>query len=337
MNNLFIKYCSQFRRQRAPFQSKNFAKFIMLCGKGIKENIVDNRKLTSNILENKRDDVFVIYTEDVFSVIEKHKDLEDMDLLRFEELLVEISDGVILYLESFGSATELGAFAYLDSLAKKTLVFVDKKHTNSGSFIDAGPLKRISQLTKSSTNLGGVVFTKFLSNENIDFGGSNFSRIINFAKEKTVSLNSENLIESEENKSINIRPSLLVYFIIDLVFVFDFVDRKHIYNLLSKILVGQKYSFDFIIESRNKFNSLLVQIYIIDLLIEWGILKTVKSLKNDSELLSINYELFDNKSSISSTLGKVLFLNKMYTENEYINFKLKNRQMNLNLYGNVYE
>lgn len=309
----------------------------MLCGKENRNNILDNREITDRILQNKRDDVYSIYSERVFSIIEDHETESNIDLLKFEELLVEISDGVILFLESYGTATELGAFAYLDSLAKKMLVFVQSQYEEDKSFINTGPIKRIQNLTNPNDNLGGVIFTKYLENGNIDFGHDNYIRILRFLNSKTVSLDNENLTFIDQDKKIMVRPALLIYFIIDIVFVFDYIEKNDIYSAISYVLTGKKYSIDFIIASRNEFNSILIWDYIVDMLIKWKILQVAKSKKNDIKLLTVNHDSLINKTSIYPTFGKVLFTGTMYGNSEFMKYKVDNRKHIINTYGDVYE
>ena len=70
--------------------------------------------------------------EDVFS-----------DLLELEEHLADISDLIILFVESPGSIAELGVFAASSVLEPKTLAIVNNSHPTDGSFIADGPLKRL--------------------------------------------------------------------------------------------------------------------------------------------------------------------------------------------------
>ncbi|MBK2404799.1 hypothetical protein EPJ90_08155 [Erysipelothrix sp. strain 2 (EsS2-7-Brazil)] len=330
MDIKMISFCSQYRRK----QKSNlvYAKFIMLCGKQT-SNSLDNRKHTNNIL-SKRKDVFTIYSEEVFSILNpNHK----IDLLKFEELLVEISDGVILFLESMGTAAELGAFAYLDVLAQKTLVFCDSKFEKDQSFINGGPLKRIIEFSDVEQNLGGVVYTKFLENQNIDFGSSDiYPKIISFANKKTISISVENLSIDTELREISIKPQLLVHYLIDVIFVFEIVKRSEIYEILSLLLTKSNYKFKIKFESLNKFNSAALKEYFIDLLIKWKIvMETPISTDNDS-ILEINFESIDSRSVISKSLGKALFTNSLFESKEFLFHKANLMKNNKRKFGKYY-
>lgn len=334
MSESMIKFCSKFRRKRMT--AEHYAKFVMLCGKQVSDNpnsSPDNRDMTSKIL-SKRGDVYTIYSEEVFSILDSN---DNMDLLKFEEVLVEISDGVIIYLESMGTSAELGAFAYLDSIASKTLVFSDEKFVKDKSFIKGGPLKRIENNSNPEFNLGGVVHTKFLSTGNIDFGNSeNYSRIVKFGTPKTISVDKNNLNIIEKEKIV-IKPQLLMHYLIDIIFVFEYIRRDSIYQILSRILSGQNLSFEVKFESQNEFNQDNLKQYIIDLLIRWNIITEVESDRNLPTLLKINLENLSRRRKIGESFGKALFTRKMFETSEYLSVKSANRDYINKNYGKTYE
>lgn len=75
--------------------------------------------------------------------------------MTFEEFLAEVSDAIILFVESPGSFCELGAFAYADSLfSDKMIVVLDEAYRNSRSFISTGPV------LKASDNGSKVVYAE---------------------------------------------------------------------------------------------------------------------------------------------------------------------------------
>ena len=62
------------------------------------------------------------------------------DILSFETEFAEIVDLVILFSESQGSFTELGAFSMIKEIAERLLVVIDDENYNEDSFIKLGPL-----------------------------------------------------------------------------------------------------------------------------------------------------------------------------------------------------
>jgi hypothetical protein len=125
------------RKIRLEAINLNLPKFLFLCGK--KPEKFDNRFIIKNFYSKKRPDINCIYTEDLWEFF----DSGEIDLLTFEEFLAELSDGIILFIESYGTSCELGAFTIKDSLIKKMLVFDDLQHKLTKSFINDGPIKKI--------------------------------------------------------------------------------------------------------------------------------------------------------------------------------------------------
>lgn len=333
MNRDLIRFCKMYRRKIATHEV--VAKFVMLCGKKPTEGIEDNRSLTRKILNTQRKDVFTIYSEEIFSII---ADEDKIDLLKFEELLVEISDGVILFLESMGTAAELGAFTFIDKLAKKTLVFVDEKFERNDSFINGGPLAKIKSIVDPNQDDGDVIFSKLLDNSNIDFGNPNiYNKITSFSSNKKLSLSQENFSIDENNHIIKIKPQLLVFFVIDALFVFDYIPKNEVYNCLISVIKDRKYEFKVVFDSNNEFGVDIIQKYIIEMLIKWKIINSKYSVKGNEELLYINFEHFSNNLLSSNFLGKTLFTKSMYDQKEYFHYKLLNRKEITKKFGDVYE
>lgn len=65
------------------------------------------------------------------------------DILTFEAHIAQISELIVLFSESFGSAAELGAFAMVPDIAHRLLVVIDDEHFNAHSFISLGPIRAL--------------------------------------------------------------------------------------------------------------------------------------------------------------------------------------------------
>ena len=65
------------------------------------------------------------------------------DILSLEADIAQISDLIILFSESFGSAAELGAFAMVPDIAPRLLVVIDDHHYEDNSFIKLGPIRSL--------------------------------------------------------------------------------------------------------------------------------------------------------------------------------------------------
>lgn len=115
-----------------------YPKFVFLCGKAYRDGEYDetNRGITQKYLCRKSDDVFIVLSEKLW---EDSFD-SNIDLLTFEEFLAEVSDSIILFVESPGSFCELGAFAYAEKLfSDKLIIVIDEKFRGDKSFIITGP------------------------------------------------------------------------------------------------------------------------------------------------------------------------------------------------------
>ena len=115
-----------------------YPKFVFLCGAAYSENEYDktNRGVIDKYLKSKSDDIFIVLSERLW---EDSFD-SNIDLLTFEEFLAEVSDAIILFVESPGSFCELGAFAYAEKLfSDKLIIVIDEKYNGDKSFIITGP------------------------------------------------------------------------------------------------------------------------------------------------------------------------------------------------------
>lgn len=65
------------------------------------------------------------------------------DILTFEAHIAQISELILLFSESFGSAAELGAFSMVKDIAHRLLVVIDDEHYNANSFISLGPIRAL--------------------------------------------------------------------------------------------------------------------------------------------------------------------------------------------------
>lgn len=123
-----------------------YPKFIFLCGKGFDKNIKDsywstNRGTIHRYMEKLLPDINIVLSEQLWEDGFDSK----IDLLTFEEFLAEVSDAIILFVESPGSFCELGAFAYADALfSDKMIIVLDEQYRDDRSFIATGPVLKAS-------------------------------------------------------------------------------------------------------------------------------------------------------------------------------------------------
>lgn len=148
-----------------------YPKFIFLCGKGFDKSKKDsyknsNRGIIQDYIKKLLPDVNIVLSEQMW---EDGFD-ESIDLLTFEEFLAEVSDVIILFVESPGSFCELGTFAYADVLfGDKLVVVIDEKYRDSRSFISTGPVLKAkkdgSKVVYAQIEDGALLASSELRNE----------------------------------------------------------------------------------------------------------------------------------------------------------------------------
>ncbi len=73
------------------------------------------------------------------------------DILSFESDIAQLSELIILFSESFGSAAEMGAFSMVPEIALRLLIVIDDKHYSIQSFITLGPIRYLENEYKGSS------------------------------------------------------------------------------------------------------------------------------------------------------------------------------------------
>lgn len=213
-----LKRCTTTRNQRIY---PHLPKFIFLCGKHITEG--KNRKLIKTFFKTiGRNEVFCFYAEDLFDSNKR----KELDLLTFEDYLAELSDGIILFVESYGTACELGAFAMKDNLIPKMLVINDKKHKASESFISDGPIKKI--IATYPNNVIHTDIDAIFSNHNLH------NQLKNFINKKTCKIN------KKENE---VKLNSFVIELLEMIYLFGPVISKELFYIYNYIKGFTRFSF----------------------------------------------------------------------------------------------
>ncbi|MFA5576926.1 MAG: retron St85 family effector protein [Tissierellaceae bacterium] len=109
-----------------------------LCG----SNNMDFRDKLKERIEGKG--IKVIYAENLFEAIVHNK--SKANHLDLEQMLASNVELIVIILESPGAMVELGMFSNNANEIKKLLVLMDDKYRMKESFINYGPIKKISDL-----------------------------------------------------------------------------------------------------------------------------------------------------------------------------------------------
>lgn|GEM_PF-6272000 len=126
-----------FRKTDFSYGGGQYLDFVFLCGKKTEDG--DNRSQITERLLKTNDFQYPLYSEKTFKLFEA----ANLDLLKTEEVLADISSRILIIVESFGSACELGAFSLVDSSVPKLLIIQNRLFKDDGSFVEDGPLKKI--------------------------------------------------------------------------------------------------------------------------------------------------------------------------------------------------
>ena len=149
------------------FSAPDEWRLVLLCGKSLPSIATSSASLSARLfnllnIRNKLSskpsltnrEVLLKYAQgsankQKFFFAEKilHKDFDEsgLDLLRGEKYLADIVDCIFIFLESWGTAAELGAFAINNNLCEKLLVVNDIQYKQNNSFISKGPLKLVDR------------------------------------------------------------------------------------------------------------------------------------------------------------------------------------------------
>ncbi|EPV2480615.1 retron St85 family effector protein [Enterobacter ludwigii] len=119
---------------------------IFLCGGDVANHQSGRHQFSQFLAKAKNVDVF--YPEDLFDDLLAGQGQHS--LLSLENILAEAVDVIILFPESPGSLTELGAFSNNESLRKKLICIQDVKFKSKRSFINYGPIRLLRSFNSSS-------------------------------------------------------------------------------------------------------------------------------------------------------------------------------------------
>lgn len=192
---------------------------IFLCGKQKDGYGNTNREIVGKYLSEKSDIIKIVLSEE----LNKSSNKDNFDLLTFEELLLDLSDELILFVESYGTVAELGAFSMseLGNNYSKLIIINDNKYLNEKSFISEGPIKKLRELG-SIVEYGNINDGALLSERNI-LNVLN-ALVSNSKKVRTKKVNS--------TEKISINP--FIFEILELLELYQPIDKNTLLNIYKK-------------------------------------------------------------------------------------------------------
>ena len=139
-------------------EDETIPRFVFVCGEQILDengNLIDEAilEVQNNIrylimkkfIKYKQCEEYEKVSHPAQCIISEYlyTDDKEIDILTFEEVLAEISECIIIIVESPGTYCELGAFALNEVFPDKTIVVNEDNPQYKKSFITKGPIKKI--------------------------------------------------------------------------------------------------------------------------------------------------------------------------------------------------
>jgi len=155
----------QDKKRKKSFTGSNYFSLSFLCGKKEEAGIVSNRDFIKNVIF-KGTNIISVVAEQIYDSFS----YDWLDLLTTEEIILDFSTAVIVIIESYGSATELGAFSVANYNIPKIWVIENKEFKLDNSFINNGPLKKIGRQNN-------IIYLEFQNDGSIVWDGKSISTL----------------------------------------------------------------------------------------------------------------------------------------------------------------
>src|SRR5262249_3851407 len=117
---------------------------LFVCGGPVSGATASMRGEFINWAKTGLPDFAVLLAEDAFREASFAGPPRFINLARFEKLVADISDCIIIFPESAGSYAEVGYFAAIEEVRTKVLVVNDRKFEAVDSFVSLGPVSTIN-------------------------------------------------------------------------------------------------------------------------------------------------------------------------------------------------
>jgi len=271
--NQVSKYISpeSYKREKTPI-------IVFLCGKKIKENADEktNREYVIKYFEKDGNNLITLLSEHLW----QDEFLSEIDLLTFEEFIVEICDYILIFVESYGSACELGAFTYHNKqYQKKLVVYMHSKFKNDKSFINQGPIEKIRKIGQR------VIYTDWdkglLGDEEVL---KSLIDVSSFQDRSTKRYHKE--IRENGNENVKIYLTTFLYEICELINLLQPISSKELISFYKRLKNIE--SFTFIKSDKNEFSSPIQVKHILKLL------SVIGYISISSDLIKLNKRIIDS-------------------------------------------
>ena len=214
LRNNELKIVAEMIRDHVFVPTYSMKNTIFLCGASVSDQTTGRHKM-AELLKDK-DRYELLYPEDLFDDLLAGQGQHS--LLSLENILADSVDAIVLFPESPGSFSELGAFASNERLTNKLICIGQKKYAKAKSFINYGPVRNI----KSSKT--GKVFNIVYDSLDSTKTKKNFYKRINSAIARIKKLNPinkdiANILETEN-------------FVLPCIYLIDSISTVELYKLV---------------------------------------------------------------------------------------------------------
>lgn len=264
------------RLSKESYKYVFYPKFVFLCGKAADAPTPDsyfetNRGIIEQYIIAQAPHTHIVLSERLW----ENGLSTEIDLLTFEEFLAELSDCIMIFVESMGSACELGAFTFQEvQFMNKLILILDQDYRSAVSFISQGPIAKAqkSKVPIIYADLKGPLLSsnELLENTNMLLSSMKQKCALN-KRERIPDGTEEVIISSFIAEILELIQFLQPVSLDDLIYVF-----KKLKNIKSYIKLVKKDKGQFSREVKLK--------YLFNLLV------TVKVLECDNDLYSMHYK-----------------------------------------------
>ncbi|MDA6066697.1 retron St85 family effector protein [Idiomarina abyssalis] len=139
--------------RQSLFGKESPPKIVFICGGD--PILCSNRLQIEQYIKRHSENLVTFRAEYAWETMVELK--SSINALALEEWLADFSDVVLILVESFGTAAELGAFSAGMPLRKKLLPILDKHYEPDESFINTGPVRWVN----NDSGYGPCIYANF--------------------------------------------------------------------------------------------------------------------------------------------------------------------------------
>jgi hypothetical protein len=216
--------------QNTDLRIAKHSNLVFLCG-GPLEGPSSRSSFKKAFNENSElNHLQLVIAESAYTLLQEANDFRYHNASNFESLIADLSNCVLIFVESPGAIAELGYFSAFRSVSEKTLVVIDYEHQADNSFIIHGPIDRIDSHFNSRYKMRMPLknIKKPDAEKETDFSllFKKLKECAHFERQRAL-YDSRNLFKSKTK-----RTNSELFFLLEIINLFDVVRLKDIVNIV---------------------------------------------------------------------------------------------------------